>query len=199
MKKLILTVPLVAALATCGGNQALVVNPVVPVPLDAIGEIADRLEANYGEAIESGVYNDASALPAEGVANYEGVVLLGGSGVVTGDSDPRTVGQLNLSVDFEDGDIVGTGSNFYDLQDESESEGELTLSAQIDGTTGTFSGDVDGYFGTDQDTTYDAVIEGGFVGEGDAALFGTGNGSISIDRGEGLEELGFGVIFAAEQ
>lgn len=187
---------MIVALAACGGNQALVVNPVVPVPLDALGAIADRLEANYGEAIESGVFNDASALPTEGVANYEGVVYLGGSGVATGDSEPRTVGQLNVSVDFEDGDIVGTGSNFYDLEDDSASDGELNLTAQIDGTTGEFAGDIDGYFGANQDTTYDALIEGGFVGESDAALFGAGTGGIEFGDGR---SGGVGVVFGAEQ
>ncbi len=201
MNKTIATLPLLALLAACGGSNRPEVAAISALPLEDINALATSLTADYGDAFENGDYNGAGDLPTEGSADYAGVIGLGGTGLVTGDSDPITVGQLSVAVDFATNDIAGTASDFYDTEDETQNGGEMDLDAEIDRTTGEFSGTLVGAFvdlnGELPDVPVDVDITGGFAGNGAEAIIGSGTGTITFEDDRGT--LGVGVVFGAEQ
>lgn len=160
------------------------------------------MSEKYDDLLDSGEFNGADDLRTGGSANFAGVVAVSSSGVANGTSEPLVIGQISVLADFENDKLTGTASNFYDIEDETEIGGSASLDADINTGTGMFAGTFEGAFegtgGVEDDVPFFADIEGGFAGANGEAVAGRGTGTITFPEDEG-GELGFGVVFAAEE
>lgn len=202
MKNTILAVSALALLTACGGSNAPVIAQITSLPYDGVEELAMSLSDKYDDLLDSGEFAGADDLRANGTAGFAGVVAVGGSGVANGTSEAIVIGQISVLADFENDKLTGTASDFYDIEDESAIGGSASLDADINTGTGMFAGTFEGAFedtgGVDDDVPFSAYIEGGFAGANGEAVAGSGTGTITFPEDEG-GELGFGVVFAAEE
>jgi len=202
MKMKFLTISGFALLSACGTSSPTF-TPIEAKPFAQVEAAATELADKYGETLLNEEFNEAAELRPDGTANYIGIIGLGPTDVASGDLDPYTYGQLSVVVDFDDSTMTGEASNWHDADSDADDEGfsgSATFDADIDEDTGLFGGEIVGQFGDgDEASPFNADISGGFTGDDSAAIVGSGTGSINLDRGDGREDLGFGVIFAAER
>lgn len=181
-----------ASLAACGGSgggdDPVAIPDFADLDLSELDDRAEALAQEYGTEISNRDFDTGGAIPASGSAAMTGVVAIRDAG---GASDSGFLGEIALSVDFAENAIEGTAGNFYLVGSDEDTTGELDFDGRILRSTGAVEGTLAGTLTVFDSATFDAELEGGFVGGDGEALAASGTDTIVVDGNEGDVEVGF--------
>jgi len=104
--KTVLTLPSLALLVACGGGSSLV----------SFSELLERSNAYDAAPVAAADVTDGDALPS-GTATFSGVTAVALQAATTGGDPDLALGALEVNVDFDTGQIRGTGNSFHQLDE----------------------------------------------------------------------------------
>ena len=130
--KFLIPSSMLCLLAACGGSSVSNQERVV-----SLSNNADELFETF---VEDQNVLPASALPTSDSADYSGAIFaIGGTGDFEDDTDEVLVvyiGELDLTVDFEDGTLTGSGHDFANVEniDDLGTDNDPIVGGTVDGT-----------------------------------------------------------------